>query len=99
MNDEREKWMEDVFQSMKGSRRATPGPELFAKIEGQIEASNGKIIPMPQWRYAAAAAALVLVVNVTALVYYNQNAGITQEEVAVASVYSESLISNYQIYE
>lgn len=99
MNDEKEKWMEEVFHSMKGSQRAKPSPELFARIEDQIAASKGKIIPLHQWRYAAAAAALVLFINVTALLYYNQYAGAANVEVAAVDAYSESLISNYQIYE
>ena len=99
MNDEKEKRMEEVFQSMKGSHRAKPSPELFAKIESQIEVSKGKLIPLHQWKYAAAAAALVLFINVTALLYYDQHAGVANEDVAVVDTYSESLISTYQIYE
>ena len=99
MNDEKEKWMDEVFESMKGSQRAKPGPELFAKIESQIEISTGKIIPLQQWRYAAAAAVLVLLVNATVLLYYNQHDGVAYEDVAVVDTYRQPLISNYQIYE
>ena len=97
MNEEKEQWMEDVFQSMKGSRRAQPRPALLAKIERQIDAA--KMIPLQKWRYAVAAAALLLFVNVAALLIYNQNSGEARSEVAAADAYSESLISSFQIYE
>ncbi len=96
MNEEKEQWMEDVFQSMKGSRRAQPRPTLLAKIENQIAAA--KMIPLQKWRYAVAAAALLLFVNVAALLIY-QNTGEARSEVAAADAYSESLISSFQIYE
>lgn len=99
MNDDKEKWMEEVFQSMKGSRRAKPRPELFAKIEGQIAVSKGKVIPLRQWKYAAAVAALVLFVNVKALLYSNQNDEVFNDDAVVADVYNQPLISSYQIYE
>lgn len=91
--------MEDVFQSMKGSRRAKPNLDLFAKIESEIKSSTAKVIPLRQWQYAAAAAALVLFVNVSALFYYQQYSGLAYEEVAVVDTYNQPLISDYQIYE
>lgn len=94
-----EKWAEEVFESMKGSQRAKPRPELFANIENQIAASNLKVISLQQWRVAVAVAAVVLLVNVSAVLFYNQNGGATYEDVAVAAPYNQSLISNYQIYE
>ncbi|MEZ4850474.1 MAG: hypothetical protein R3B93_18055 [Bacteroidia bacterium] len=97
--DEKEKWIEDVFQSMKGSKKAQPRPELLAKIEDQITDSREKVIPMRQWKYAAAAAVVIIFMNVSALLYYNQTAKGTYEDVAAAEVYSKSLISNYKIYE
>lgn len=62
---------EEIYQSMKGSQRAKPSPELFAKIENPIAASKDMVIPPQQWRYAAAAAVLNLFMNVSALLYYN----------------------------
>jgi len=98
MNNEKEKWMEDVFQSMKGSKRAKPNPELFAKIKGQINASEAKVIPLYQWRSAAAAAVLLLFMNVATLRHYHQQDEGNYQDVAVADMYGESLISSYQIY-
>ena len=73
MNKEKEKWIEDVFQSMKGAQRAKPRPELFNKIENQIYSSNAKIIQNFQWRSYAAAVILLLLINTMALISYNKN--------------------------
>ncbi len=99
MSTEKEKWMDEVFESMKGSQRARPSPELFAKIEGKIVPAKGKLIPIQQWRYAVAAAVLVLLVNSAAMLYYNQQDGVAYEDVAAVDTYSQPLITNYKIYE
>lgn len=99
MNDEKEKWIEGVFDSMKGSQRAKPGPVVFAKIKTQITGSTTKVVPMHQWKNAAAAAAMILLVNVTALLYYNQINMVSYDDAVVTDTYSQSLISSYQIYE
>jgi len=99
MNDEEEKWMEEVFQSMKGSERAVPRLDLFAKIEEEIAASNTKVVPIRQLRYAAAVAAILLFVNGIALINYNQNSQTSYGDTMVSDDYSQSLISTYQIYE
>lgn len=97
-NKDQEKWVEEVFQSMKGSQRAKPSPELFSRIQGQIEGSKSNIVPLYPWRYVAAAVVIVFF-NVTALFYYNQPEEVSSGNVMVADVYSQSLISSYQIYE
>lgn len=99
MNDKKEKWAEEVFQSMKGSQRAKPRPELYVKIENQIAFSKANVVPLYQWRYYAAAAVLILLVNTTALIYFNQNKQVNDENVAIMDTYNQSLISSYQIYE
>ena len=99
MNDEKEKWMKDVFTSMKGSQRAKPKPELFAKIENRIDLTKVKTIPLRQWQYTVVAASFILLINTTALFLYNQNNQIDYEEVVLVDNYSNSLISSYQIYE
>ncbi|MEZ5044879.1 MAG: hypothetical protein R2828_33615 [Saprospiraceae bacterium] len=99
MDDEKEKWMKDVFESMKGSQRAKPKPELFAKIENRIVLSQVKVIPLRQWQYTVVAASFMLLINTTALFFYNQNNQMDYEEVVVVDTYNESLISSYQIYE
>jgi hypothetical protein len=95
MNEDKEQWMEDVFNSMKGSKRLQPSTDLFAKIENEI--STSKVIPIFQWKYAAAAA-IVIFVNITSVFYYTQNTEINTNDDAVAVVYNQPLLSTYQIY-
>ncbi|MBK8500901.1 MAG: hypothetical protein IPL46_01125 [Saprospiraceae bacterium] len=86
------------LSSMKGSQRAKPPTGLFTKIEDQITVSKAKVVPMFQWRYAAAAAALVLMVNTSALLYYNQLDQLSYDETTAVDAYGQALISTYQIY-
>lgn len=99
MNDEKEKWMKDVLNSMNGSQRTKPKPELFAKIENRIALSKVRVIPRRQWQYTVMTASFILLINTTALFFYNQTNKIDYEEVVVVDTYNESLISSYQIYE
>lgn len=97
MNEEQEKWEEDVFLSMKGSRRARPQSALLAKIEDQLARSSTKVVPLRQWRFAVAATILILLVNSMALYtyYYQEN----YSDMAVVDHFCQSFIRSYQIYE
>ena len=99
MNEEKDEWAEEIFQSMKGSKRSKPSPELLSKIESQIAFSNIKIVPRLQWRYAAVAAILILLLNTTALIYYKRHQQMKDAKVAVVDTYERPLIRSYQIYE
>ena len=99
MNSDKEKWIEGVFGSLQGSRRAKPAVDLFAKIESQIDAQEAKIIPMPQWKIAIAAAAVILVMNVLALQNYVQSIDSQNSELITEEASSQALISNYKLYE
>lgn len=94
MNENKEQWMEGVFSSMKGSQRMQPSADLFTRIENEI--SKSKVIPLFQWKYAAAAAAIVIFANITSVLYYTQN--IETIDNSVSLMYDQSLISTYQIY-
>ena len=98
MNDDKEKWIEEVFQSMKGSQRAKPSAALFTAIEDRITVSKNKVVPLHPWWYAAAAA-IVIFVNATAVFFYNQQGEVSSENSGVTEAYSQPLISTYQIYE
>ncbi|MBQ4821886.1 hypothetical protein [Aquimarina sp. MMG016] len=98
MNDSKKKWMEDVFQSMKGSQRAKPQQELFAKINNQFKLEKTEVVPLHQWRYTAAVAIFLLLMNSTALIYYNLNRQVDYDYATFEDTYKESLISSYQIY-
>lgn len=100
MEEDKDKWIEDVLGSMKGSQRAKPDPSLFAKIENRLDTPEANIIPMRQWNYAAAAAVLVLVLNAFALRQVVQTKDYNAGEMVVSTDdSSQSLISNYKIYE
>ena len=36
MKKEKDQWIDDVLESLEGSKRATPSPHLFSKIEENI---------------------------------------------------------------
>lgn len=98
MKDNKEKWIADVFDSMKGSRRSKPSADLFAKIEHQLDAPEARVIPINQWKLTAVAAVLLLIMNVFVLRQVTQNNGFGTGETMVEHT-SEQLISNYKIYD
>lgn len=100
MSNEKEKWIEEVFQSMKGSKRAQPRKELFAKIQNQIGAIEPKVIPLHHMRYAAAVAILLLILNAFALQQFQQSNTLQKDEmISSTASYNQSIISDYKIYE
>ena len=98
MEDKRQ-WIDEVLQSMEGSSRAKPRPELFFLIEEQLGFSETVNLKKPNWRFVAVAAILVFVMNISALIYYDQNDYDFDESTQIENTYSQSLISNYQIYD
>ena len=100
MNDERDKWIDNVFQSMKGSPRAKARPELFSIIKNQINVSEAKVVSLRQRRYALTAVVLILILNVFALRQFIHNINLRDSEMYVLTQSNnESIISNYKIYE
>ncbi|MEM9821457.1 MAG: hypothetical protein AAF985_10310 [Bacteroidota bacterium] len=97
MKNEKEQWMDEVFASLKGSKRAKPPADLLAKIEQQLDAPEAKIIPMARFRVAIAAAMVLLVVNVLSLYQYQQKTASAQTEWNTGE--AESLISDYKLYD
>lgn len=98
-NIDKEKWIDDVFDSMKGSQRAKPSPELFSKIENQIYSPAATIIPIIKLRVAAAAAIMLLFFNVISIRQYAQKAQGDATEYIVESESDQQLISNFNLYE
>lgn len=97
MDKNKGKWMEDVFTSMQGSQRAIPNPELFTRINNQINSPDIVIDFWNHWRYASIAAVFVLFLNSTALIYYTKHKSKTQN-ITSLDAYKKSLIRSYQIY-
>ncbi len=69
-------WVEGVMGSLQGIDRALPGDALFSKIEQKLEAGLPvtKLVPIRMVTYAAACIAILLVLNLTLLKGYKNNA-------------------------
>ncbi len=99
MNAAKEKWKEEVINSMKGSRRAVPPPDLLARIEANIDASQARVFPIRRWSYVVAAALLLILLNVFAMrqmMLTNTSSGIEQ---VAGNDAEQILISNFNLYE
>ncbi|MFK7809209.1 MAG: hypothetical protein AB8F74_15505 [Saprospiraceae bacterium] len=99
MKDDKEKWIDEVLGSIKGSERAKPQSELFSKIEDALNDQEVKVIPMSQWGYSVAAAVLVLLLNIAVLKQYVQSNNANISEIVTDDNSSQSLVSNYKIYD
>jgi len=61
----KEKWADEVLHSMDGLRRAKPADDLFDKILDKIaEKKQAVIIPIKRLRWLAAAACIVIGLNI-----------------------------------
>ena len=98
-NSDKEKWIAEVFDSMKDSKRAKPKPELFKKIEQQIDAQDVPEIPIHQWRMAVAATLMLLVLNVFAMRLYTVSRELNAEELVLEDASTQQLAPNFKIYE
>lgn len=79
-NTDKERWIEDVLNSTKGMRRASPGAALFAGIatENAMRLSaKARPIPGKLW---AAAAAILLALNIGSVIYYNQHRAVSNNQ-------------------
>ncbi len=96
MNDNKEKWIEQVLGSMEGSTRAVPSDQLFAKIKRGLHPKH-KTIPMERLRVAVAAAALLFLLN--GITIYQQFQGTsTSAETTYLENNGQNLVSNYNFY-
>ena len=96
MKSDKDKWIAGVLGSLEGGKRAVPPTELFARSQQKIAKPEAKIVPIGSYRFAAAAAVLLLVLNVFVLHQYSKAPGsYTNEQVTVSS---ESLISDFNLY-
>lgn len=98
MNQDKEQWFENILSSMQGSKKAQPSADLFAKITEEICSTKTVVFPMHTIKRFAAAAALLVLVNASAILYcYNTN--LSESENGVANSNSDKLISTFLIYE
>ena len=97
--DYSDKEFDAIFESMKGSQRAKPNPELFGKIEAQIDRPEAKIVSMRFQQLAVATVVLLLMMNVFVLQQFSKNNASFAGEQMNSETQGQSLISNYKIYE
>jgi hypothetical protein len=97
MQDEREKWVDEVMNSLQGMRAAEPPADLFEAIQTGINKPKAKVIPLRQLRWSIAIAAVLLLLNVIAIRSYanNKDDGFASLEEFGGS----PLVSDYKIYE
>ncbi|MEO0470947.1 MAG: hypothetical protein AAF206_15070 [Bacteroidota bacterium] len=99
MENEKDTWIEEVMNSMHGSRRAKPRDGLFSDIERQLDETIRLDFRKRQWRMLAAAVVLLFVVNAYIVFSFTQNNSPQQTEYAIEGVSSQSLVSGYNLYE
>ena len=97
MDREKEQWIDEVFDSLKGHEKAMPPTHLLTKIEQNLHSPEAMIIPVGKYRIAVAAAAMLLLVNVLSLYQFSRNA--TTSDLEWREANAESLISDYKLYD
>ena len=97
MQDEQEKWVDEIMGSLQGMQAAAPPEDLFASIEARINKPKAKVVPMRQLRWRIAIAAVLLLLNVMAIRSYavNNNDGYA----SVESFEHSQLVSDFKIYD
>ena len=97
MQDEQNKWVDEVMNSLQGMRAAEPPADLFETIEARIDGAGAKVISLQQMRWGIAIAAVLLLFNFIAIRSYtvNNNDGYAYTE----SYEGSQLVSDYKIYE
>ena len=97
--NDKEQWIDKVMGSLEGSNRAKPNPDLFSSIEDQINGSEGDTLRIAHVRMIAAAVAVLVVLNIGILMQYSQGSFSGDESMVSQGDFSQSLISNYKLYE
>lgn len=96
MQEDLNKRINQILTSIEDSQRAKPKMDLLAKMERQIYEIEGNVIPINRIRLVAAAAAIMLLLNISALNHYLQNRG-NVDLVEMDS--STSLITDFKLYD
>lgn len=88
--------LDDALAQLKKLPRATPPPGLLGRIEARLGRPDAKTIPLKTWRMYAAAACMLLALNVTALAYSLRT---SSDQTASYDAANGTLISDFQLYE
>lgn len=93
------KWVDEVMNSLEGSRRAEPPASLLAKIEAQLSQEPIAQIPVRNLRWLMAAAVLLLSINLFSLRIAQSKQQHPATNVVLANEEAESLLPTYILYE
>lgn len=99
MEEDKNKWINEVFNSLEGSSRATPDPGLFDKIEAGLATPEARVVPLRQWKWAAMAASILLFLNIWTVRQYLGQDNFDGNGVSMELEADQQLISNYSIYD
>jgi len=99
MKSKEEQWIENTFESVHKLKPATPSEALFGKIKASLDVPDAQVISLNQIRAVAAAAILLLILNVYSLNYYNKSNALGKEGQSIENHYSNSFANNYKLYE
>lgn len=97
MNNNKSKWTEDVIQSMQGSQRAVPKPELFIKIQNEINDLRDHKITQRQLRNYVAAGIVIIMINVFIVFVSKHNKSSEAKEILAQSKF-KPIVYSYQMY-
>lgn len=88
--------LEEALEQLKKLPRATPPPGLLGRIESRLGKVEAMVISLKQWRMIAAAACVLVALNVTALTNALNNAS---QQTVQYETSNSALISDFQLYE
>ncbi|RMG26616.1 MAG: hypothetical protein D6730_08785 [Bacteroidetes bacterium] len=95
MSKQEHDWIDEVMESMQGARPAQPPADLLGRIEDRLQ-TEGRVVPLSRWRWAVAAAMLLIGLNLWSWSQLARSRTTAEE----AGLYSQtSLISTYNLYE
>ena len=83
VNIEKEAWKNEVLDSLNGMRRAEPSPFLFTRIEARLYSKH--VVTPSQLKWAAFALAVILFINVAALVQHRSSRTGTSNEYSLSN--------------
>ncbi|MBX2870475.1 MAG: hypothetical protein KTR30_00190 [Saprospiraceae bacterium] len=98
-NQDKEKWIDEKLNSLKGIRSAEAPEHLFAKIEQQAFQTEAKVVSFSQWRAAAAVSLLFLAFNFWAIGQQLQTQETTAEQPTYSSESTPTLVSDFKLYD
>ncbi len=98
MKNKKEKWIDSVLGSTSGMSRAQPDLGLFDRINEALELAQVKIIPMYYVKIAAAAAVILLAINIYAASSYPEQITERVLEENYASQESPQIFIDYNLY-